>query len=275
RVFGAAFPPEDKSPSPKLVTRTAAGNSREQSPSTAQGPAASRLLLKVIDENGVAVPSAVVSVEAAQSAPGPGLRKTLKGESDYAGHVDCGGLEPGTYKVKVEKEGFYAKTIEEALTEDGKAVEIVLDHLQELKEVMDVPYSPPAIDPGKTDSTEHLNSQELINVPYPASRDIKQAFVLMPGVLKDRDGNFHVSGARTDQTQDQIDGFNATKPDTGTLNLHVSADAVRSIEALTSSYSAEHGKGSGGLIGLTTGMGDDRLRFSATNFLPSFQGQKG
>jgi hypothetical protein len=229
-----------------------------------------KLAIKVVDENGVAVPSAVVVIEGTGASKRPEPRQ-LRGETDYAGRVEFANIEPGPHRLTIEKEGFYAKNLDEATAENGQVLEVVLDHQQELKEVVDVVYSPPAIDPAKTATTEHLSGQELINVPFPASRDIKQSFVLMPGIVKDKDGSFHVNGARTDQTQDQIDGFNATKPDTGTLNLHVSADAVRSIETLTSSYSAEHGKGSGGLIGLTTGMGDERLRFSATNFLPSFQ----
>ena len=239
--------------------------SRKRSPAATQQSAGIKLTIKVVDENGVAVPSAVVTIE------GQTASKKVKSETDYAGRVAFDNMDAGPHKITIEKEGFYAKTLDEAAMGTEQALEIVLDHQQELKEVIDVVYSPPAIDPAKTANTEHLSSQELINVPFPASRDIKQAFILMPGIVKDKDGTFHVNGARTDQTQDQIDGFNATKPDTGTLNLHVSADAVRSIETLTSSYSAEHGKGSGGLIGLTTGMGDERLRFSATNFLPSFQ----
>jgi len=261
--------PADKAAGSPSSARSRRAESRKQDPQAARRPAGVKLVIKVVDETGVAVPSALVTLE------GPGAQKLLKGETDYAGRAEFAGLDPGAYKVKIEKEGFYAKVTDETAADDGQSLEVVLDHQQELKEVMDVPYSPPVIDPAKTAATEHLNSQEIINVPYPASRDIKQAFVLMPGIVKDRDGNFHVSGARTDQTQDQIDGFNANNPASGTINLHVSADAVRSIETLTSSYSAEHGKGSGGLVGLATGMGDDRLRFSATNFLPSFQGQKG
>jgi hypothetical protein len=264
---GSRLPKDGLVPASSVKARHTPSNKQDQSaPRRSEGL---KLVIRVVDENGVAVASAVVAIE------GPGAQKALKGETDYAGRVEFGGLDRGAYKVRIEKEGFYAKTMEEPAAEPGQTLEVVLDHQQELKEVMDVTDSPPVIDPAKTDATEHLSGQEIINVPFPASRDIKQAFPLMPGIVKGNDGEFHVNGARTDQTQDQIDGFNATKPDTGALNLHISADAVRSIETLSSSYSAEHGKGSGGLIGLATGMGDDRFRFSATNFLPSFQGKKG
>lgn len=43
----------------------------------------------------------------------------------------------------------------------------------------------------------------------------------------------------------------------------------------TSRYSAEYGKGSGGVIDLVTGIGDDRFRFITTDFIPSVQNKKG
>jgi hypothetical protein len=50
---------------------------------------------------------------------------------------------------------------------------------------------------------------------------------------------------------------------------------LRSVEIQDSRYSVELGKGSGGVLSQTTGMGDDRLRFSLTDFIPSFQTRKG
>src|SRR5207302_3527243 len=43
----------------------------------------------------------------------------------------------------------------------------------------------------------------------------------------------------------------------------------------TSRYSAEYGKGSGGVLDLNTGIGDDHFRFAATDFIPSLQNKKG
>src|SRR5215469_14873455 len=171
--------PRDKSPASRASTRSSQPRAVPQEPERERRSAGLKLVIKVVDENGVAVPSAVVTVE------GTGAQKTLKSETDYAGRIEFDGLDSGLYKIRIEKEGFYAKIIDQESADGGQVIEIVLDHQQEVKEVMDVQYSPPTIDPAKTAATEHLSSQELINVPYPASRDIKQAFVLMPGIVKD------------------------------------------------------------------------------------------
>ena len=72
-----------------------------------------------------------------------------------------------------------------------------------------------------------------------------------------------------------LDGLNVSQPANGQLLLHVSTDAFRSIRVEPSRYSAEFGKGSGGVILLETGIGDDHYRFIATDFIPSWQNKNG
>src|SRR5205807_1736936 len=74
---------------------------------------------------------------------------------------------------------------------------------------------------------------------------------------------------------EQLDGFDITHPATGLLDLRVSPDSLRVINVQASRYSAEYGKGSGGVLQLESGMGDDHFRFSATNFTPGISFSKG
>src|SRR6185503_7592773 len=199
----------------------------------------------------------------------------LKGETDYAGRCGITGLQPGRYQLRVEKEGFYAAVVNDVQIDEAGTLEVTLYHIQELSEVMDVVSSPPAIDRTKTAATDGLTAQELLTIPYPTSRDIRNALPFIPGVVQDPAGQLHLNGSATSEILSQMDGFNISHPVDGTLELRLSADAVRSAEVQGSRYSAEYGKGSGGVLSLTTGMGDDRYRFSATNFVPSLQHRKG
>jgi hypothetical protein len=72
-----------------------------------------------------------------------------------------------------------------------------------------------------------------------------------------------------------LDGFNVTQPANGLLLARVSTDAFRSIDVEPSREPAEFGKGSGGVLDLNTGIGDDHNRVIATNFIPSVQDKKG
>ena len=61
----------------------------------------------------------------------------------------------------------------------------------------------------------------------------------------------------------------------GVLGVRVSTDAVRSIDAETTRYPVEFGRATGGVIALYTGMGDNKFRFNATDFFPSFRDLNG
>lgn len=223
----------------------------------------------VVDENGLAISSAQVILKQI------GGQAVSKGETDYVGRCKFRNLSPGMYQLRVEKEGFYAVIKNDVPIGQTEEIEITLNHPQEFVERIDVTYSPPAIDPQKTTSSQALTSTEIINLPHSVTRDIRYALPFLPGVLQDATGQLHVDGSATRQILDQLDGFNITNPATGLFTMRVSVDALRSADVQSSRYAAEYGKGSGGILNLTTGMGDDHYRFSATDFVPSFRTQKG
>src|SRR5262249_40699045 len=145
----------------------------------------------------------------------------------------------------------------------------------EVHEVVNVIESPPGIDPLQTASIEQITGLDILNIPYPSTHDYRNVLNFIPGVIQDNRGQPHIAGASTSQTLTLFDGFNITQPANGTLQLRVSTDAIRSIQVQDSRISAEYGKGSGGVLGITTGIGDDHFLFAATNFLPSAQLKRG
>ena len=53
------------------------------------------------------------------------------------------------------------------------------------------------IDPEQTSDTKALKSQEILNMPYPASQDYRNALPLMPGAIQDNCGQLHFNGGDT------------------------------------------------------------------------------
>jgi len=227
--------------------------------------AAQDLLITVLDENGLAVPLARLTLtDEANSL-------ARKAETDYAGRNQFSGLPPGVYSLRVEKEGFFVFNSDRIRVAETSNLEVTLNHTQEYAESVNVVYSPPAIDPQKTSAAASLSSQDIINLPYTVGRDIRYALPLLPGVLQDADGQLHVAGANTFQIFDRLDEFNVSDPASGLFNVRVSVDALQSAEVQSGRYSAEYGKGSGGVVSLRTLMGDDHFRFLATDFIPAIQ----
>jgi hypothetical protein len=241
-------------------------------PSTSSSTPAStapKLAVTVTDENAVPVASAHVLLQ----APPPAL--SLRCLTDSAGRCEFLDLPRGTYELRVEKIGFYATSQSNVQVGITANLDVTLSHQQEAREVVDVVESVPTIDSAQISSKEELSAAELIDIPYPGPHDYRNALTFMPGVTPDAFGQPHVAGAETYQTLLLLDGFNVTQPTNGALVVRTSIDSFRSIAVTPSREPAEFGKGSGGVLGLNTRMGNDHFRFNATDFIPAPQDVKG
>ena len=225
-------------------------------------------IIAVTDENGVAVPSARVFLQLPQLP-------IVRCQTDFSGRCSFPGLVPGQYELRVEKEGFYALVQPVVQITQTSTIEVAISHQREVREIVDVHESPPAIDPAQIAAQETISGLDVINIVYPGTHDFRNVLNFIPGVVQDQSGQPHVAGAQTYQTVTLLDGFNVTQPANGLLLIRVSTDAFRSIQVEPSREPAEAGKGSGGLLSLNTGIGDDHFRFAATDFLPSLQNKHG
>jgi Carboxypeptidase regulatory-like domain/TonB dependent receptor len=222
----------------------------------------------VIDENGVAVPDARVFLQM------PSL-PALRCQTDFTGRCRFPALAPGQYQLRVQKEGFYELVQPSVAITPGSNFEVAIAHQREVREIVDVHESPPAIDPAQVAAQETISGLDVINIVYPGTQDYRNVLNFIPGVVQDQSGQPHVAGAQTYQILTLLDGFNVTQPANGQLLIRVSTDAFRNIQVEPSREPAEAGKGSGGLLSLNTGIGDDHFRFSATDFIPSIQNKHG
>jgi hypothetical protein len=230
-------------------------------------PMRTTVVFAVVDENGVAVSHAEVVVQ----EPGKGQVRLT---TDYSGRTTyvLQGSEP--YNVVVRKPGFYASTENEGNPQQPE-VRLILNHVQMLVQQVNVTASMPGIDTEQVSDKFTMDVPEIINIPYPTSRDIRNLLPFYPGVVQDQAGQIHVAGSETWATLDLLDGFDIRSPVSGALAMRVSADAVRSIDQEATRYPVEFGKSTGGVVAFFSGMGDNKFRFNATDFIPSFENVNG
>ena len=221
----------------------------------------------VVDENDVVIPDAQVTIAE------PGLEPAQL-STDYAGECSYTLRKEEPYRIQVSKPGFYEADESGIETSQG-SLKVVLAHEQIVREHVNVTASAPGIDVDQTSNKSAMNTPEIVNIPYPTSRDIRNLLPFNPGVVQDATGQVHVAGSETWETLDTLDGFDIRSPVSGVLSLRVSADAVRSVDTETTRYPVEFGRSTGGVIAFYTGMGDDKFRFNATNFVPSFRDLNG
>ncbi len=194
--------------------------------------------------------------------------------TDYSGRCQyiLRGQKP--YQLRITRAGYYE--LNDVNEDPGTpSIKVTLTHEQLLQQQVQVTTSQTGIDPQETSDVLRMDTPAIVNIPYPVSRDIRTLLPFTPGVIADSSGQVHVVGSEFWQTLYTLDGFDIRSPVSGELALRVSTDAVRSIDTQTTRYPVQYGKTTGGVIAFLTGMGDNKFRFNATDFLPSFQDVNG
>jgi hypothetical protein len=255
-----------------LLSVSAWGQASLPQPQASQsnwGAGLQKLTVVVTDENGVPVGSARVQLQ------GPPSLLPLRCGTDFAGRCEFSDVPPAAYELRVEKTGYYAVSQPDVKVGVTTTLDVTLSHQQEAREVVNVTESAPSIDPAQISTKEELTGTEIIDIPYPGSHDYRNALTFIPFVTPDAFGLPHVAGAEGYQTLVLLDGFNVTQPTNGQLVVRTSVDSFRSLEVNPSREPAEFGKGSGGVLGLNTRMGNDQFRVTSTDFIPGLQTIKG
>jgi len=219
---------------------------------------------RVIDENEAGVADAEITVHDAAGGQWhaiTGPTGVFKIPLPSAGEYYFGAARAGYLTVK---------NLGVSVSAGMGAVDLVLNHVKEVLQSVDVRATPETIDVEQTQSERELTGIQIMDVPYPSTHSLREAMALIPGQVEDPHGGLHFDGGREEQTNYLLDGFNISDPLTGTLQTTVSVEAVSSIDYLSGRYSPEYGQGSAGTLKLETQTGDDRFRYSATNFFPGF-----
>jgi hypothetical protein len=224
---------------------------------------------RVLDEDGQPVAGVQVKLE--------GLGKPkISALTDDAGYFSIKNLAPGEYTVQMEKVDFFVlrgQTIQVAA--GSTEFSFTLNHIQEVRETVDVVADPNRIEPTETPQSATLTSTEFFYIPVPSSHDYRQSLIALPQIVRDNQGVLHVAGARETQAQYLMDGFEVGDAVSGALTIPLIVDALRTAEVETGRFGAEYAHPGAAILKFETPDGDDHWRFNATDFIPGFRAQQG
>src|SRR5262245_34704439 len=224
----------------------------------------------VKDLNGLPIPGAELTAILEER----GTNRTLT--TDTEGNFVLAALPVGTYTIRVRANGF--KLFERrgvGLTANQNAR---LDLALEVGEVtysVSVTADASLVDSRSSTVGALIDSRRVTELPIDG-RNIISLAVILPGVSDvaapqtftgDRSGpTVSVSGSRGNANQFLFDGapFNALFRNTG--QNYPPPDALREVQLLTNSYSAEYGRNSGAIFNVVTKSGTNQIRGSAWEF---------
>jgi len=239
------------------------------------------LLGTVTDSSGAVIPSVQVSIK----NEGTGEVRTVS--VDLAGFYSAPNLLPGKYDVSVSAPGFStAETKGVTLTVGAQQLLNVKMQVGQVSEKIEVTDVAPAVQLADSTIGGVVGQEAVAQLPL-NGRDWTSLATLQPGV--DSVGSIQantggpdrarrgygvqmtISGTRPTQNNYRIDGISVndyTNGGPGSVEgSTLGVDAVQEFSVLTSNYSAEYGRTSGGVVNALTKSGTNQYHGDVYEFL--------
>src|SRR5437870_6693814 len=207
---------------------------------------------QVSDVSGAAVVGAEVTVRNRDTNY---MRRTT---SDSAGRFALTLLPAGPYEANVKASGLQATPQELVVTVGGSVTTQFMLRIRPLRTDIEVTWS----DPARTESKAVLTDQQVRNLPL-SGRRVRTMFTLTPSTqIEPECGGFAISGQKGLFTNITVDGGDYTNTHwCGHVEFSpsFSLEALQEFQVLRSTFSAEFGRSTGGIINLATKSGTNNL----------------
>ncbi len=224
-----------------------------------------QITVRAADERGAVVAGAAVSVKSL----GTGAeRKTVTNDE---GSATITNLQPGRYEVSVTGSGFAPFTQQADVSVGGRvSVEAALS-AQAKGETITVVAGEGGVEVNtQTQQLSDTISQKQITELPTLTRN-PYALVGISGNATDSDlsgrgTGFSINGQRSASTNILLDGGENVDAFTATVGQSVPLDAVQEFQVITSNFSAEYGRASGGIVNVATKAGSNAFHGSLYDF---------
>jgi hypothetical protein len=233
----------------------------------------------ITDPNGSAVPDVKVEIENLSTQ----IITTASSNAD--GFYTAPNLLPGDYRVTATRAGFATTVTQLTLTVGAQRIVNVVMHIGTITEMVKVTTEAPEVELASSEISGVVNATTIRELPL-NGRDWTQLATLQPGISKIRTQpgvgqgdrgqrgfgtQMTVNGGRPAQNNYRLDGVSvndySNSAPGSVLGADLGSDAVAEFSVLSSSYPAEYGRSSGGVINALTRSGTNEFHGSVYEFL--------
>ncbi|HEX5965919.1 MAG TPA: carboxypeptidase regulatory-like domain-containing protein, partial [Pyrinomonadaceae bacterium] len=243
----------------------------------------------VIDSTGSVIPSATITLASEKTG------QTRTAATNGEGRFNFAALQPGSYSLKIEQQGFQAFEQRNIILSANENLALGDLKLQpgQVSETVSVMSEGGIIERESSDLTARLTADQ-INLISTKGRDITSLLRLLPGTSNNDDiegagDGFgtdlpNISGQRGRSTVPTIDGLFAGEPSgSNKLSMTINQDAVAEVKVLRNNYGAEYGNNGGAIINIVSKGGGQEyagsvyyfLRNESLNATPFFNNKQG
>ena len=234
------------------------------------------ILGSVRDASGAVVSNAVITI----SNTDTGLTRSVN--TDSSGEYTAPSLPPGSYTVTIQMEGFKRISLTNLqLGVDQKLRADAVLQLGTVTETVNVEATAPVVKADSSELGDTVTEHQIKDLPL-NGRDFVHLTRIIPGVVRGIPGanidgagslawrasaSFSANGQRTRDNNFMLDGVDNNETWLNSVVVFPSVDALEEFKVQTSTYSAEFGRSSGGVVNIAIKSGSNSFHGSGFEFL--------
>lgn len=221
---------------------------------------------RVNDASGAAVSGASVAIENQNT----GARQDMTTNSE--GRFYQGFVQPGVYKVTVDKPGFQKYVQSDIRINVQQTITLDVNmRVGDVASTVEVTADAAQISTESATVSKVVGSKQVLDLPLNGRNPFSLA-TLAPGVIPGGGGSTpFISGGRNATNEITIDGTSVILPENNVSNLQTGytpiEDSVQEFAVITNALEAQYGRTGGGVISVATRGGSNQYHISAYDFL--------
>src|ERR1022692_2071418 len=221
-----------------------------------------KIEIAVVDQSKLAVPGVRLQLKSGGDPP-------LALDTDENGRAVFLQLRPAKYHLSLAQKGF--EPVERDLDlSPGVSLSLELTLVPALERTqIEVKGEGTAVEQGSSPSTA-VSGQLVKEMPNrPAT--VADALPLVPGVVREPGGGLRISDSSENRSALIVNSADVTDPDTGQFGLTVPMDSVETLNVYQTSFLAEYGRFTAGLVSVETKRGGDKWKWELNDPFPEFR----
>jgi outer membrane receptor protein involved in Fe transport len=223
-----------------------------------------KLVGTVTDQSGALLPGVSVNLKSVERAT---TRSTV---TNAAGEYVFAGLVPGNYDITAELSGFSTKQARALVTVGSTVnVNIQMQVGAQTEVITVVGETTPAINTSTQDIATTVNEAQIRELPTLTRNPYDLVQLSGQAVYDNESGRgtgYSINGARSSSTNILLDGSANNDEFTATIGQEVPLDGVQEFSIITSNFSAQYGRASGGIVNVATKSGTNQYRGTVYDF---------
>jgi outer membrane receptor protein involved in Fe transport len=220
----------------------------------------------VTDSTGALLPGTTVTLRSPTTGT---VRSTT---TDQTGRYIFANVQPGTYEVAVELQGFNRSVVRVVVPVGGAVGADAVLQIAGQAETVTVVSESPRINTVNAEVSTVISEAQIRELPT-ITRNVYDLVGTAPNVAPDlgsaRGTGFAINGQRSASTNILLDGSANNDEFRATVGQAVPLDSVQEFSVVTNNFSAQYGRATGGVVNVATKSGTNQFRGTGYEFYRS------